>query len=86
MRTGKLLGGKIANPVREMIASEVYNGVIFRCGSPEHAETTRTAALTLKLRNDYSIKTNRRGGDLIVYKDDGIDYPNFFAVDNYKEV
>ena len=85
MRPGKLLGGKIANPVREMLASEVYNGVIFHCSSPEHAETTRIAALTLKLRNDYQIKTNRKDSDIIVYKNDGIDYPNFFAVDNYKE-
>lgn len=81
MRAGKILGGKIATPVREMISSRDFNGVIFRCNSPKHAETTRTAALTLKLRNDYEIRTSRKGENLIVYKDNGIDYPHMFTVD-----
>lgn len=85
MQAGKILGGKIATPVREMISSREFNGVIFRCSSPKHAETTRTAALTLKLRNNYDIKTSRKGNDLIVYKDNGIDYPRMFSVKNYEE-
>lgn len=85
LRAGKILGGKIATPVREMISSREFNGVIFRCASPKHAETTRTAALTLKLRNDYDIKTSRKGSDLIVYKDNGIDYPHMFSVNNCLE-
>lgn len=85
LRSGQIVGGKIATPVREMLSSRTYNGVIFQCESPEHAETTRTAALTLKLRNDYDIKTSRKGSNLIVYKDNGIDYPHMFRVDIPKE-
>ena len=85
MHAGKILGGKIATPVREMISSRDFNGVIFRCSSPKHAETTRTAALTLKLRNNYDIRTSRKGSDLIVYKGDGIDYPHMFSIDNFEE-
>ena len=31
MKKGELKGGKIATPVRDMLASDVFNGVVFRC-------------------------------------------------------
>lgn len=75
MRVGQIIGGKIATPVRNMLQSTVYNGVIFHCEDVKHAETTRTAALTLRLRNDYNYKTHRHGSDLIVYKHDDMEDP-----------
>lgn len=70
MKTGQKIGGKVATPVREMLSSDVYNGVVFHCEDGEHAERTRIAALILRTRNNYSYKTARRGDRLIVYKDE----------------
>ena len=81
MKKGQLKGGKIATPVRDMLSSEVYNGVVFHCEDNQHAETTRLAALILRGRNNYTFNTHRNGKDLIVYKD-GWDYePQTFGVD-----
>ena len=71
MRKGVLPGGKISTPVRAMLASELYNAVIFQCDSPKDAEKTRFAALAVRRRGDYDFRTCRRGNDLIVYVDDG---------------
>ena len=68
MRAGQLKGGKVATPIRDMLSSELYNGVIFHCGTRERAETTRVAALVLKGRNKYEYRTRRNGTDMIVYK------------------
>lgn len=76
MRAGQLVGGKIATPIRDMLSSDLYNGVIFHCGSRERAESTRDAAIVLKHRNDYEYRTKRNGNDMIVYVggiDDDID-------------
>lgn len=69
MNPGYKLGGPVANPIREMIDSNWKEGVIFRCGSKEKAESSRYAALMLKRRNGYSYKTMRKGSVLTVYKD-----------------
>ena len=70
MRSGQLIGGKVATPVREMLSSDIYNGVVFHCEDEDHAEITRLAALVLRNRNHYSYRTARRGNKLIVYKDE----------------
>lgn len=84
MKKGELKGGKIATPIREMLASDVYNGVIFHCDSVEAAEVTRITALVLRGRNNYEYKTSRRGDDLIVYTNFDIfeDESCFFEVNN----
>ena len=88
MRKGQLAGGKVATPIREMMENPDYSAVIFHCGTPEYAETTRIAALTLKLRNNYDIKTSRRGSDLVVYEGEYYDclIPEcWFEVNNYRD-
>ena len=70
MNTGKKVGGPIANPIREMLGSSKTDGVIFNCYSVEKAENTRSAAIMLKHRNDYTYKTTRKGKTLTVYKPD----------------
>lgn len=82
MRPGQKVGGKVATPVREMLSSELYNGVIFECNDGRAAERTRTAALVLRGRNQYDYHTRRRGNKLIVYKGEDIDEPNYFTVDH----
>lgn len=69
MRKGQLKGGKVATPIREMLDSPVYNGVVFHCEDERHAETVRFDALVLKWRCEYDIHTAKRGSNLIVYKD-----------------
>ncbi len=66
-------GGKLATPIRDMLMSPEYNGVVFHCEDKKHAESSRYAALMLKWRYKYDLKTARRGSDLIVYKE-GWDY------------
>lgn len=85
MRAGQKIGGKIATPIRQMLSSDEYNCVVFRCGTVEHAENTRVAALILKLRNNYDIRTSRRDGDLYVYRDEGLYDSKSLIVYNYKE-
>ena len=82
MRSGQLVGGKIATPIREMLSSPLYNGVIFHCGSRERAEATRDAALVLKHRNKYDYRTKRNGNDMIVYVGGIDDDIEGFDVDN----
>lgn len=73
-------GGKIADPIREMLKSDDYNGVIFRCDDAEQAETVRMAALMLRWRNKYPFKTSVRDSKAIVYKE-GYEYePECFQV------
>lgn len=80
MKAGDKPGGKIATPIREMLKSDLYNGVAFQCVDEEHAETTRIAALTLRLRNNYEYKTTRNQNVMTVYKD-GYEYePMVFNV------
>ena len=81
MKKGELKGGKIATPIRDMLSSEIYNGVIFRCDNVEAAEVTRITALVLRERNHYDYRTSRRGDDLIVYKDFEFGEACFFEVD-----
>ena len=74
MRPGQLVGGKVATPIREMLADISYNCVNFHCEDPEHAETIRLDALMLAKRNNYDLCTHRNGKDLIVYKEGYAEY------------
>lgn len=74
MKTGTIIGGPIANPIREMLYEKSRDGVIFDCKDEKKAENTRYAALMLKRRNDYSFKTMRKGCRLIIYKSDADPY------------
>ena len=65
---GMLQGGKLATPIREMLNSKRYDGVVFHCDDPQHAEAIRISVLILRNRNGYSYKTRRRDNDLYVYK------------------
>lgn len=69
MKKGELRGGRVATPIREMLASNIYDGVIFHCDNVRSAESTRIAALVLRERNGYDYHTARRDNDLIVYRD-----------------
>lgn len=80
MRPGQLVGGKIATPVRDMLSSSIYNGVVFECEDAKAAERTRTAALVLRGRNNYDYHTRRSGKNLIVYKGDDTEEPLYFHV------
>lgn len=68
MNKGRAIGGPICDPIRDMIRSRLYDGVIFHCKDDEKAERTRTTALLLKRRNGYDYRTMRRGNRLFVYK------------------
>lgn len=68
MNKGRLIGGPVANPIREMLSTKKKDGVIFHHEDEHKAETTRYAALMLKRRNGYSYKTMRKGDMLVVYK------------------
>lgn len=78
MKKGELRGGKIATPIRKMLDSELYNGVIFRHDDVRAAETTRMAALMLRNRNNYDIHTTKRGNDIVVYKGSDTEEPMWF--------
>lgn len=82
MKKGELKGGKIATPVREMIGSPLYNGVRFHCDNERAAEGVRMAALMLRKRNGYDIRTTKRGSSMVVYKGPDTDEPEWFDVDN----
>ena len=82
MKKGELKGGKIATPVRDMLASDIYNGVVFRCNDERAAETVRMAALMLKKRNGYDIRTTRRNNNMVVYKGEDTEEPAWFEVDS----
>lgn len=68
MNTGKLIGGPVANPIRDMLCSNKTDGVIFNCYNEKKATNTRYAAIMLKRRNKYDYKTTQRGNILTVYK------------------
>ena len=81
MKRGEHPGGKITTPIRELMKSEVFNGVIFICDSPEAAESTRLAALAVRRRNGFKeLHTTRRADRIMVYKDDGDLDPATFEV------
>lgn len=82
MRAGQLVGGKVATPVREMLSSDIYNGVVFKCDDVKAAERTRTAALVLRGRNRYEYRTRRCGNNLIVYKGEDTEEPMYFSVND----
>lgn len=81
MKKGELKGGKIATPIREMLATKLYNGVMFCCENAGAAEKVRMAALMLKKRNGYSYHTTKRGNSLVVYKGRDTDEPRWFMRD-----
>lgn len=85
MKKGELKGGKIATPIREMLDSPFYNGVIFRCRDVKQAETTRMAALILRGRYHYDYRTSRKSNNLVVYKGSDIEEPSWFGVQLYSE-
>jgi len=66
-RKGTRPGGKISTPIREMLDSDIYNGVVFHCEDPEHAEATRISALVARQRDRALFRTSRMGNDLVVY-------------------
>lgn len=68
MNKGIPIGGAMATPIRRMLKSREYNGVVFQCGTEERAERARTAALIFRRRNDYDYKTSRTSTNLLVYK------------------
>lgn len=70
----------MATPVREMLSSLLYNAVAFHCEDGKHAETIRMDALMLAKRNNYSLKTAKRGKRMIVYKNGWQDDPCNFDV------
>lgn len=80
MKKGELRGGKIATPIRTMLDSEIYNGVVFHCDDDGAAETVRMAALMLRRRNNYTYRTTKRKNGLVVYKGNDTDEPNWFTV------
>jgi len=75
-----LKGGKIATPIREMLDSVIYNGVVFKCNDDRAVETVRMAALMLKKRNGYEYHTTKRDKNLVVYKGCDTDEPMWFDV------
>lgn len=71
MRSGQLIGGPIATPIRDMLKDDRIGSVIFHCEDISVAANTQAAAGMLRYRNDYKYRTRRRGNTVTVYK--GID-------------
>lgn len=82
MNKGVPIGGTMATPIRNMLKSREFNGVMFRCGTEERAERARNAALIFKRRNNYDYKTSRTSTNLLVYKGDNDPFTRkHFSVD-----